>query len=532
VQRRAIFELLGLSGATAALLNCRHWCSIRVMRSGARIGLGIASVLAAAVNFTACGSTSHDSMVSGGAAASTGAGTGTGGSNGAAASSSGGALSLNTGGSMSGIGVGIGVGGADESCAADVSTGKLIPLDMYIMLDTSGSMLDATAAKVSKWTAIKSALETFLKDDSSAGLGVGLQYFPLMKADAPKSCTTDASCGNDGPCFSAFCQGDLVNGDEILPCDTAQDCPNVRVGRKQVTGGPCVPLTQCSLNANYICPAPNAPCEPDALGNDLGMCELAPQYSCLNATSCDVTQYAAPAQAIATLPASATALLASIDATTPNGETPTAPALTGAIQQASAWAKAHPDHRVVAVMATDGLPTECMPTDINQVGAIAAQGVAATPSIDTFVIGVFGPTDVADGAPGNLDTIAKDGGTTSAFIVDTTKDVTAQFVAALDAIRGGKLDCDFQIPQPKGGQTLDYSQVNVQVSITGQPDTLLYYVGSVDKCDATTGGWYYDTDPSVTPPTKIIACPKSCTAFQASNDASVQIALGCQTVVK
>jgi len=39
------------------------------------------------------------------------------------------------------------------------------------MLDTSGSMLGETATKVSKWDAVKLALESFLTDSQSAGLG-------------------------------------------------------------------------------------------------------------------------------------------------------------------------------------------------------------------------------------------------------------------------------------------------------------------------------------------------------------------------
>jgi len=463
-------------------------------------------------------------MVSGSESAGTSA-------DGAATSGSGGTSLINTGnsgGSANGTGV-IGVGGNGESCAAQVSSGKLVPLDMYIMLDISGSMLELTANNVSKWDAVKDALETFLKDKNSAGLGVGLQYFPQTKPNAPTSCTDDASCGDSGPCFTKFCAGYLGYG--IVACASNADCPTVRVNGRPLRGTPCTALTDCSGNKDYVCGQVGTECADDA-GNDIGQCELATHFACEHTTNCDASAYAAPAQAIAALPGAAGALITSIDATTPKGDTPTGPALTGAIQEAGAWAKAHPDHRVVAVMATDGLPTECTPTDINQVGAIAAQGVASNPSIDTFVIGVFGPADVSAGAPDNLNTIAQKGGTTSAFIVDTTGDVTTQFLAALDAIRGGKLDCAFQIPTPSSGQTLDYTRVNVQVSTPGQPDTVLYYVGSAANCDPTSGGWYYDVDPSAGKPAQIITCASSCSAFQAEKDASVEIALGCQTVVK
>jgi len=58
-------------------------------------------------------------------------------------------------------------------------------------------------------------------------------------------------------------------------------------------------------------------------------------------------------------------------------------------------------------------------------------------------------------------------------------------------------------------------------------------VTSAAGCDATNGGWYYDVEPSVGTPTKIIACPSTCSAFEAApSGASVSIQLGCDTVIK
>jgi hypothetical protein len=456
------------------------------------------------------------------------AASGTGPNAGAAAANAGGALNLNTGGNGVGNGNGIGQGGIDDSCAADVSTGKLVPLDMYIMLDVSSSMLDLTATNVSKWDAVKSALETFVKDSASAGLGVGLQYFPLAKPTAPTSCTSDAACGNSGPCFLSFCWAYPTAGG-LLPCSTNADCGN--------QFGPCTALATCANDDTILCRPTGSDCGTDPQTNKaLGACSKLPTSTCEHTASCDIPTYATPDQPIATLPGAAAALTASIDAKMPNGQTPTEPALAGAIQQASTWAKAHPDHRVITVLATDGLPTECTAANVANpvvpVAAIAAAGLAATPSIETFVIGVFGPDDVTSGAPGNLDEIATAGGNMQAFIVDTTKDVTTQFLAALDAIRGGKLDCAFQIPQPGAGETLAYEKVNVQVK-TAAGTSKLFYVADPKLCDPTTGGWYYDQDPTMgAVPTQIIACPTSCTSFQAAKDASVEIALGCQTIIK
>jgi len=145
---------------------------------------------------------------------------------------------------------------------------------------------------------------------------------------------------------------------------------------------------------------------------------------------------------------------------------------------------------------------------------------------------VFGPDDVIDNAPSNLDKIAVQGGTNKAFLVDTQKDVTAQFQSALDAIRGARLACQYLIPEPSTGGTLDYGQVNVALT-NGTDKNLVYYVENQAACDATSGGWYYDVEPSAGTPTKIIACPTTCSAFEAApNGASVGIALGCATIIK
>jgi hypothetical protein len=286
----------------------------------------------------------------------------------------------------------------------------------------------------------------------------------------------------------------------------------------------------CENNQEYVCNSVGDPCGEDPPGTDLGTCLLVNPSFCMHTSNCEVPVYETPAVEIATLPNAAPALLASIGAQMPTGTTPTAPALTGAINAARNWALAHPDHSVTTVLATDGLPTECDPIEILDVAAIARAGLNGTPSVPTFVIGVFGPNDLD--SQSNIDDIATAGGE-SAFIVDTSLDVTQQFLDALDTIRGKRLACEFLIPTPEEGGTLDYNAVNVEFTHGGTSE-LLYYVGSAAACDPATGGWYYDQDPAVSPPTKMIACPASCNDFAMADvtAASVQIALGCTTVVR
>jgi hypothetical protein len=255
---------------------------------------------------------------------------------------------------------------------------------------------------------------------------------------------------------------------------------------------------------------------------------------CEHTANCDATVYAAPAAEIATLPGAAANLSSVIGPKMPDGQTPTAPALQGAIAHAQAWAKAHAGHTVAVLLATDGLPTECIaddttdPSGIDGVVAVAKAGVSATPSIQTFVIGVFSQADDTTlNAGSNLDQIATAGGTETAHIVGSTGNVEQDFLDALDSIRGTRLPCNFQIPAPKGGK-FDKNQVNV-VFTQGNEKQTLYYWPSADACDKADGGWYYD-DPSA--PTQIIACPASCSEFQNASGGKVSIELGCQTVVK
>lgn len=480
------------------------------------VAVGIGALFLAGWNCVACSSSdSHPSAISSAGMSATAGGAG-----------AGNALNVGNGGTGNRSGSGVNPG---EECAAQVSTAQAIPLDIFIMLDVSGSMLDSTATQATKWDAVKLALESFLTDDASAGIGVGLQYFPQLKPNTPTTCTSNAQCGSSaGPCFLKICYDSIPDG--LYQCDTVADCPQKPANALRR----CLPIAQCTNAPEYFCPNPGDACQRNPGEPDFGTCQALTESFCMNATICDVAQYAAPAVAIASLPGAAAGLVASIDARMPVGDTPTGPALRGAIQQARAWATAHPDHRVVTVLATDGLPTQCTPDTIDAVAALARAGVSQTPSINTFVIGVFGPKDVAIGAPENLDSIAQQGGTNQAFIVDTQKDVTAQFQAALDTIRGARLACEFQVPEPTTGGTLDYyGEVNVQFT-TATEKKFVPFVDDAVRCDPSAGGWYYDVKRDAgMMPTKIIACPATCSEFQAApNGSSVGVALGCETVVK
>ncbi|HET7539472.1 MAG TPA: VWA domain-containing protein [Polyangiaceae bacterium] len=412
--------------------------------------------------------------------------------------------------------------GASSGAGADPNAGcaqpapaRTVPLDLLILLDASGSMLDLTGGGSSKWDGVKRALEAFLEDSASAGVGVGLQYFPLLKPNAPSSCTSNADCGDSGPCALNIC----FNSSNAFVCEKEADC----VTSTGASAGPCVPLAYCSKNTGYLCANPGSACAAPDSNQDLGTCERAKESVCEHPTSCDVAQYASPAVDIGGLPAAAAGLIASIEGTNPSGDTPTGPALSGALQQATTWATAHPDEHVVTVLITDGLPTECSPTANDALAALAKAGAASSPSVNTFVIGAFGSEDLATTAAENLDQIAQQGGTSHAFIVDTNGDVAAQVRTALESIRSAGSDCQFQLPKAANGSAPDLAKINLILSTATQNQTL-QQVNAASNCDPAAGGWYYEVASGT--PSQIIACPATCSALRASG-ATVSIALGC-----
>jgi hypothetical protein len=100
---------------------------------------------------------------------------------------------------------GAGGGGGDgKVCDAQVREGQRVPLDMYFLVDSSGSMADWVSGG-SKWDVVSSALTDFLQDPRNAGTGVGIGYFPVDSG----SC----SSGQSGGCCTSFSNLCFANDD-------------------------------------------------------------------------------------------------------------------------------------------------------------------------------------------------------------------------------------------------------------------------------------------------------------------------------
>lgn len=117
-------------------------------------------------------------------------------------------------------------GGWDASsdsgpCAEQTYPGELVPLDLYIMLDSSGSMSEGD-----KWSSVITALETFISSPDSEHMGVGIQKFPLkwsVEPVIPANCGSDADCGLYGPCVPVLNQCSMAYAPDVSCVPTDYD---------------------------------------------------------------------------------------------------------------------------------------------------------------------------------------------------------------------------------------------------------------------------------------------------------------------
>jgi hypothetical protein len=230
---------------------------------------------------------------------------------------------------------------------------------------------------------------------------------------------------------------------------------------------------------------------------------------------CDPGFYATPKVPIAPLPGNITALQQAFPII-PIEATPTLPAMQGAIQHARAWQQQNPTHKVVVLLVTDGLPSDCDST-IPNVAQAAALGLSGSPSIPTFVLGL-------GLALGDLNQVAQAGGTNQAVIADPSN--ATALAQAMNQIRGAALPCDYALPS---SGNVDARKVNIEFTSEGGGTVTVPNVGDVTRCDASQGGWFYD---NVDAPTRVVACPATCSAFKGTVSGSVNVVVGCDTVVR
>jgi hypothetical protein len=232
---------------------------------------------------------------------------------------------------------------------------------------------------------------------------------------------------------------------------------------------------------------------------------------------CDVDYYATPKVEIAPLADVGDDLVSAIEDQVPSGLTPTRPALEGALQYATEYARENPQRVVSVLLVTDGFPTQCTAVaSVSDLVDLAEMARTTEPYVRTFVIGLA--------AEGNLNSIARAGGTNGAYLVDEG-DTTASFSRALENITNTPVPCEFEIPEPPQGEVLNPDEVQVVYTPAVGDAEEIPRLASRDVCTdqrAKNGGWYYDDNDA---PTRVRVCPCTCSRFGAGN---VEIRLGCE----
>ena len=310
-------------------------------------------------------------------------------------------------------------GQLDAPCGAISEKATATPLNLYIILDKSSTMLG------DKWNAARAGLELFLNDAKSSGIKVAINFFPRDPDSTP---------------------------------------------------------------------------------------------------ACDANAYKEPKVGFAALPGNAAPILAAMDAESPNGtSTPIYPALGGAIAKGIEVRSNQPGDSAAVLLVTDGEPQGPAPLcggvdpqDPQVIAELAAVGQQN--NIITFVVGLPGASQ------STVNQIAAAGGSTSAIVVGTTN-TQADFQAALAAVRGKALPCEYELPTKVAGGEVLPTNVNVLFTPSGGDGQT---IPRDDQC-VDGLGWHYD-DPAN--PKRIILCAGTCDQFKQDFNGQVDILLGCKTIVK
>lgn len=426
-------------------------------------------------------------------------------------------------------------------CARETYEGERTPVNLYLLLDASGSMVvpisleqPYTLDSQSQWDAVRSAVVSFIEAPESSGLNLALNYFPLQGARS--DCNQFGMC-DAAQCITTICDiGYFVFG-EAFPCSSNADCGYVLEDDGELFVETCVLPGRCSDSPFQLC-IDDSRCADECVQASSGICP--------GTVDCAPQGYEAPAVDLSALPGGGAALVNSLLMREPDpfATTPTQIALQGAYTRVAEWTADAPDTKSLVVLATDGQPLGCAAgATVEEAIAQAQQATldtieqARAEGIDTFVIGVVPDVDgippeaQAEALPfvqelrAALDRMAESGGTEQAFTVSINDDAADAFVAALTAIRGQVLPCEYRIPELEQGG-VDFDKLNVEFNGTTIPK-----VASPGSCDDAQDAWHYDVGDDASDPTSVVLCPSTCERAGSGETTRVDVVLGCQTVI-
>ena len=189
----------------------------------------------------------------------------------------------------------------------------------------------------------------------------------------------------------------------------------------------------------------------------------------------------------------------------------------------------------IGILMTDGDPNGC-DENIGNLAKIVSDHLAAS-GVKTFIIGETGATlanleryATAGGAAAHTDFCGN--GPSPCHYWDVGDGQPAALASALASIVGQAtvahpIPCTYKIPPPPSGQRLDPALVNVSFKDAAGQVSQVYKVDSKAKCNAMTGGWYYDDASS---PSEILLCDSTCSSATKTMGAHVSVEFGCASV--
>jgi hypothetical protein len=189
------------------------------------------------------------------------------------------------------------------------------------------------------------------------------------------------------------------------------------------------------------------------------------------------------------------------------------------------------------VLITDGADT-CNPEAFQTFLGVEIPK-ALSVNIRTFAIGAPG----SEPARAFLSQIAFEGGTPKDaacdhsamspdvgdchFDMTTSQNFSADLSAALAAVSGKALTCEFDVPEGQVGQEVDFGFVNVDYTPGNGSPVVPILQDNTAPCDQGAEGWQYTQNH-----TKIVLCGAICNIVKGDPNAKIDIVLGCETKVK
>ncbi len=366
------------------------------------------------------------------------------------------------------------------SCTQQSAEAKPGPIDLFVMMDRSGSMWATaeypyrtggwlgTPGYYTRWEAVRDALWTFANSSSAAGVGMGMGYFPVPLCDR---CASSSGKKKGYPNCSQYLAGASYCASALTDGGFGDSTNSDFYGEYAQRYIPWFGWVDLCAESDYRNPA------------SPGWVSIAP---------IDANQR--------------TILQRSLFNVEPEGGTPTLPALQGAIEYMKPRRTTFPERQGAVVLATDGQPNSDCDDDTTKIANAAASGRAA--GVPTYVIGVGD-----SGLKGNLDKFAQAGSGTNAIMVNGG-DASA-FVSAMTTIRKSIENCTLEVPEaPPGGYTLEKTRVVRQETASGK-QTDFVQVKDAGACGTTTYGWYFKYKVGGDPEF-IQLCPASCAFARAS----------------